>query len=101
MQRGKKPSKEEEEDEDELEDVEELRKGGFLQAEGALAKGKAKLEARPGERRIKRTITFPDATGNPATRVIYFTEKDKASAVTSPCPLLGPSNLPLPVSSIT
>lgn len=63
-----------------MEDVEELRKGGFLTAgddTSPLIKGKPKLEAKPGERRIKRTIVFMGTDGSRQTRTIIYTDKDK------------------------
>lgn len=67
-------------DEDEAEDIEELRKGGFL-GEGdqasPLMKGKSKLEAKAGERRIKRTIVFMGTDGSRQTRTIIYTDRDK------------------------
>lgn len=70
------------EDEDEAADIEELRKSGFL-GEGddtsMLKKGKPKLEARAGDRRIKRTITFAGLDGTKQTRTIIYTNKDKVS----------------------
>ena len=68
------------EDEDEAEDIEELRKGGFL-GEGnessPLMKSKIKLEAKAGDRRIKRTIVFMGLDGSRQTRTILYTDKDK------------------------
>lgn len=67
-------------DDEELEDIEELRKAGFLKEakEGsALAAAKPKPEAKHGERRIKRTIAFLDDHGNKQTRTIVYTDKDK------------------------
>lgn len=82
MQSERKP-KGNEEDEDETEDIEELRKSGFLgegDAASPLMKGKPKLEAKAGDRRIKRTIVFMGADGSRQTRTIIYTDKDKATS---------------------
>ena len=81
MQSASKAKKgNEDEDEDEAEDIEELRKSGFL-GEGTeaspLTKGKPKLEAKSGDRRIKRTITFAGLDGIKQTRTIIYTDRDK------------------------
>ena len=81
LQSGGKPKPgTQDEDDDEAEDIEELRKSGFL-AEGngasPLTKGKPKLEAKAGDKRIKRTITFAGLDGSKQTRTIVYTDKDK------------------------
>ena len=77
---GKAKHSNEDEDNDEAEDVEELRKSGFL-AEGneasPLTKGKPRLEAKAGDRRIKRTITFAGLDGSKQTRTVVYTDKEK------------------------
>ena len=64
---------------DEFEDLEELRKEiGITGNENATKAGKAaKLEAKNGETRIKRTIKYMDGDNKLQTRVIYYTDKDK------------------------
>lgn len=66
-------------EDDELDDVEELRKSGFLAGENVSNIGKStpKLEAKAGETRIKRTIKFMNANNVVETRVLYYTDKDK------------------------
>ena len=89
MQGSKKGKKGKVEDDDELDDVEELRKGGFLEGDAAtnLAKAAPKLEAKAGDIRIKRTIKFRNANDAIETRVIYYTDKDKvAPSVLHPPP---------------
>ena len=58
-------------------EVEELRKGGFIDGDDASSFGKLKpkLEAKPGEIRIKRTIRWKDADGQIKSRVLYYTDK--------------------------
>lgn len=73
-----------EEDEDEMEDVEELRKGGFLgggDEASPLMKGRPKLEAKAGDRRIKRTIVFLGPDGSRQSRTIIYSDRDKVGSV--------------------
>ena len=77
---------------DELEEIEALRKSGFLKeaGEGSTLQAKSKLEAKAGDRRIKRTIVFLTPAGERATRTIIYSDKDK---VTSLCACL-PASCP-------
>ena len=55
----------------------ELRAGGFLGAEAAAAVAAA-LEAEPGARRLRRTITHTARDGAVTTRELVYTHPDKA-----------------------
>jgi len=55
----------------------ELRAGGFLGAEAAAAAASA-LEAEPGARRLRRTITHTAPDGAVTTRELIYTHPDKA-----------------------
>lgn len=53
---------------------------GLISGDSASAIGKpAKLEAKAGDVRIKRTIKFMNTNDVLETRVIYYTDKDKVS----------------------
>ena len=74
---------------DELEEIEALRKSGFLKeaGEGSALQAKAKLEAKAGDRRIKRTIVFLTPGGERATRTLIYSDKDKVTSLWRVCHL--------------
>ena len=75
-------------EEDEATEMEALRTGGFLEGQTT----RPKLEARPGDRRLRRVIRYapPEGEGEPLERTIIYTgaaDKDKARGLQDLLPL--------------
>ncbi|CAL8462032.1 g1563 [Coccomyxa elongata] len=73
------------EEAEEAKELADMRKAGLLSARGAAGATPAgKLEAAPGARRIRRTITITNPEdGSQTTREIIYTDRDKVALLNS------------------